>query len=34
MGLPIPEGVCRVSVIIAVGDLGEGVGNSDDWGQA
>ncbi len=34
MGLPIPGGGCRVSVIIAVGDLGESFGNCDDRGQA
>ena len=34
MGLPIPGWGCRVSVIIAVGDLGERFGNGDDRGQA
>ena len=34
MGLPIPGGGCRVSVIIAVGDLGERFGSCDERGQA
>ncbi len=33
MGLPIPEGGGRVSVIISVGDLGERFGNRDNRGQ-
>jgi hypothetical protein len=34
MGLPIPGGAGRVSVIISVGDVGERFGNWDNRGQA